>query len=903
MTGTTLGGYRVLDKLGAGGMGEVYRATDTRLKRDVAIKVLPVSMAGDPERLARFQREAEVLAALNHPHIAAIYGFEDLDAGPGKPPVRALVMELVEGPTLADRIGQGALPLDDALAIARQIADALEAAHERGIVHRDLKPANIKVRPDGTVKVLDFGLAKALMSGTVSNLSGDEANSPTITSPAMTQIGMILGTAAYMAPEQARGRTADKRADIWAFGCVLFEMLTGQRAFPGDDVTDTLAAVVKLDPNWSALGRNVPPHVAHALRVCLQKDPRRRGGDIAAIRLALEGVFEREPAGGASAAAPARRWVWPLAAAAIALGGVLVGLVAWLERPATEPRRVVRFAISELAGKPVPVSPGQVLSLALSPDGTKLVYRVPSEGSTSMLVLRDIGALEATTIYQGPLASPFFSPDGNWVGFFAPEGQKNAIKKVAVTGGPAVTIASIPEMAAPHGATWGDNGTIVFGMHDRGLWRAAGDGGSVEPLIPAPAQPDGKAPPPDYREWPSFLPGGQALLYSERPGGGEGGDASRIVVRNMASGEERVLVSGGSFPQYLPTGHLVYAFDGTLRIVGFDLDRLAVVGTPRPVLEGVVTKDEGGAEFHVARDGSLVYLTGSPGVRRASLVWRDRAGRETPFGSGTLDQPQHPRLSPDGQRLAVSVARDLWVYFVDGRPPIRLSSGGNYIAPLWSPDGKRVIAEGANGLVSLAADGSEPAPVQVSMEGHFHPHGWSSDGRDLLAVKVDIDADIVRWPLASPKEVTPVVATPSVVEGPLGASLSPDGRWLAYVSNQTGTPELWVRPYPGPGSPIRVSPDGARDPVWARSGRELYYFSGSRLMAVSVAGGSTPSFGTPAMLFEATPFRIENQPPSFDVSADGRFVMLKGSDEGQSAEATRLIVVQNWSQELFPPVR
>ena len=568
--GHRLGPYEVIAAIGAGGMGEVYRATDSRLKRDVAIKVLPASMSADPDRLARFQREAEVLAALNHPQIASIYGLEEVDSRSGSGPVRALVMELVEGPTLADRIAQGALPLDEALAIARQIADALQAAHERGIVHRDLKPANVKVRPDGTVKVLDFGLAKALGRDGATSNSGDIANSPTITSPAMTQAGMILGTAAYMAPEQARGRTADKRADIWAFGCVLFEMLTRRRAFPGEDVTDTLAAVVKSDPEWSALGTDVPPRVRQALRACLQKDPRQRVGDIAAIRLALDGAFETDPPLAANALPSSRRATWPAVAAALVAGGVITGVAAWMLRPAPARLAVSRFTIDRVDGVPIQAPTGQVTTMAFSPDGTKIAYRIATSQTNKVarFVVRHIDALDGLKIYEGAGSTPFFSPDSQWLGFFAAEAGKAIIKKVAVTGGPAVTI-SVIDPSTPHGAVWGDDDTIVFALHDRGLWRVPAAGGQAEPIASRAPAPSGGAAPIDHREWPALLPGGRGLLYSERLDQRQGAEASRIVLKNLDSGEERVLVTGGTFPQYAE-GHLVYAYDGTVRAIGFD---------------------------------------------------------------------------------------------------------------------------------------------------------------------------------------------------------------------------------------------------------------------------------------------------------------------------------------------
>jgi serine/threonine-protein kinase len=745
--------------------------------------------------------------------------------------------------------------------------------------------------------VLDFGLAKALGPDRAGYV-GDPSASPTITSPAMTHVGMILGTAAYMAPEQARGRPADKRADIWAFGCVLFEMLTGRRAFPGDDVTDTLAAVVKLEPDWSAIAPDVPPRVRHALRVCLQKDPRQRGGDIAAIRLVLDGGFESDaPRERHPAASRSPRPVWPSATAAFVAGGLFVGAAAWSLRPESAAPHVSRFTIDSPDDAAFSVGPGQQPMLALSPDGMRLAYRLPPAGANRLprLVLRRLDTLEAVTIFEGGFSSPFFSPDGEWVGFFTVEAGRGAIKRVAITGGPAVTIGTIEDPATPHGAAWGEDGTIIFAMHNEGLWRLPPAGGAAEALKPGPDRtPNGQGQF-DHANWPALLPGGRGLLFSDQPAGWAT-QAGRIFLRDLETGEERLLLTGGSYPQYVSTGHLAYAYDGTLRVVGFDLDRLEIVGTPRPVLAGIVTRLEGAAEFRVSRDGSLVYLTGSSPQSSAALVWRDRSGRETPFGSGALDRPAHPRLSPDGRRLALSVAGQLWVYFLDGRPPIRLTSEGVYLSPLWSPDGQRLVAEAPNdALYALAADGTDAKLTRVSEAGHFHPQGWLNDGRDLLAVRFEPTPDIVRWPIANPADTTAVVASAASEGGP-GASLSPDGRWLAYVTNQTGSQELWVRPIVGPGAPSRVSPDGGTDPVWARNGSELYYLSRGNLMAVKTAAAAP--FGTPTVLFQAAPFRVDNQPPAFDVTADGRFVMLKPISEDRT-ERSRLVVVLNWAQELL----
>ena len=653
----------------------------------------------------------------------------------------------------------------------------------------------------------------------------------------MTQAGIILGTAAYMSPEQARGQPVDKRADIWAFGCVLYELLAGTRAFPGDDITDTLAAVVKLEPAWHALPADVSARVRQVLRVCLHKDPRQRGGDIAAIRLALEGAFETETPREVTPAPSSRPRTWPMAIAALLVGVLIAGVAAWYLRPAPPTPRVSRFALDLPAGAALQASNLQIPTIALSPDGSTVAYRLlPLGGPRNVqLVVRRLDALESRTVYQGECGSPFFSPDGAWVGFFSPDGKRGVLRKVAAAGGPPVVIGTLDSPSAPHGAVWTDDGSIIFGMHNQGLWRIPAAGGTAEPLARAAsrapdrtaapaAPPDAAKPPVDHRARGRLCcPVAAGLLYSDQPDLPRTGEGGSILVRNLTTGEERVLVSGGSFAQYVPSGHLVYAFGDTLRAVRFDLDRLETIGTPRPVVNGVVTKTEGASEFAVSREGLLVYMAVPSTASPATLVWRDRSGRETPFGSGAIGRAQNPRLSPDGRRLAMSVAGDLWVYFVDGRPPIRLTTGGVFLAPLWSPDGLRVIAErgtNARGIVSIAADGSDPTLTEIAEPVHVHPHGWLNDGRDLVAVRLGGTADIVRWPLSNPKAITDVVATPGA-EGARGASVSPDGRWLAYVSDQTGTDEVWVRPMPGPGAPIRVSPSGGWDPTWARTGKEL----------------------------------------------------------------------------------
>ena len=585
--GSRLGHYDVTALIGEGGMGQVYRATDTQLGRDVALKILPDAFAADPDRLARFQREAQVLASLNHPGIAAIYGIEKSDD------TQALVLELVEGPTLADRIAKGPIPLDEALPIAKQIAEALEAAHEAGVIHRDLKPANIKVREDGTVKVLDFGLAKALDP----NPEGDPSQSPTLT-VAATKMGVILGTAAYMSPEQARGKPVDKRADIWAFGAVLFEMLTGAKPFPGDDVSQTLARVIDRDPDWDALSKTLPPALNTYMRRCLHKDPRQRVRDIGDMRLAMEGGFATTVSTLADQVVPLpqpARWrhALSLALGTLVVGGIITGLAVWgFTRPAPSPGRVMRF--------PIPLVEGDQFNLliyhlvALSPDASHLVY-----GANGQLYLRPLAQMEATPILGTenmvpPPRNPFFSPDGLWIGFWG-EGQ---LKRVSVSGGAPVTLTETP---IPLGATWGDDDTILYATLD-GVWQVPGTGGAAELLIPLDEG--------DAALSPQMLPGGEWVLVTIRPADVDDWDRAQIVVHSLVTGERRVLIDGGRDARYLPTGHLVYALGSAVLGHAFDLRRLEMQGGPVPLVDGVrnAATTTGASHFSVSPTGSLLYV-------------------------------------------------------------------------------------------------------------------------------------------------------------------------------------------------------------------------------------------------------------------------------------------------------
>ena len=881
--GTRLGPYEVTAQIGVGGMGEVYRATDTKLKREVAVKVLPSALASDPERLARFQREAEVLASLNHPNIAAIYGLEEAES------TKALVMELVEGPTLADRIAQGAIPVDEALPIAKQIAEALEAAHEQGIIHRDLKPANIKLRPDGVVKVLDFGLAKALEpAGSSPGLS----QSPTITTPAMTQAGVILGTAAYMSPEQAKGKTVDKRSDIWAFGAVLYEMLSGRRAFDAEDVSETLAAVLRAEVNWTLLPQALSPALRTFLVRCLQKDPKQRIRDIGDVSLALKGAFETAAAQTTDAVAGPRLQVWqrPMPAVIAALlVAVVSSLGVWsLMRPAPQPPApLARFSI--------PLAPDETFSyigrhvVALSPAGTHVVYTV-----NNGLSLRPVDQLQATPVSgtEAEARSPFFSPDGQQVGFYA-AGQ---LKRVSISGGAPVTLA---EAANPWGASWGADNMILYGQGPQGIWRVAGTGGTPEQVIPVE---DG-----EQAHGPQLLPGGEWVLFTWRPAGVTSWDQAQIVMHSLATNERIVLIDGGRDARYLPTGHLVYGLNGVLLAVPFDLETRQVTGGAVPLVEGVRDAGAltGAVQFSIAATGSLVYVPGSAGAQR-SLVWVDRQGREARLAAPPRTY-EYPRLSPDGTRVALDVRdqeEDIWIWDLARETLTRLTfdpDPDRY--PVWTPDSTRVVfsstADGQFNLYWKAADGTGTVDRLTESANSQYGSSFSPDGESLVfrENQSDTGQDLRVLSLAGDRGVETLVATEFAERN---AELSPDGRWMAYQSNQSGQMEVYVRPFPNvDDGQWQISTSGGTHPLWASNGRELLYRRGDALMTVAVQ--TEPSFtpGTPEVLFEGDYYRALIG-RNYDVSPDGqRFLMITagGGAEDTSAAAS-IVLVQHWLEEL-----
>ena len=914
--GTRFGPYEITAQIGAGGMGEVYRAIDTNLKRAVAMKVLPVSVAGDSERLARFQREAELLAALNDPNIASIYGLEKSG------PATALVMELVEGPTLAEVIARGAIPIADALPLARQIAEALDAAHGQGIIHRDLKPANIKVRADGTVKVLDFGLAKALAPDGASATAGNLTESPTITSPAMTLAGMILGTAAYMSPEQAKGRAVDKRSDVWAFGVVLYEMLTGQRLFKGDDVSEVLASVLTRQPDWTILPADTPALVRRLLRRCLEKDRTRRLADIADARLdivdSLSGSDVDAPAAVSTSRTHGRlAWASSLLLVGLAAAAVSVWATRRVPIPPVTTRTILSIAptgetsganpLEQRAGGQRPTR----TAVALSPDGKTLVFSA-IWGGTEQLYARRMDQLSATPI-SGTSGgySPFFSPDGQSVAFAA----GGELRKVPLSGGPAVTLC---KAAALFGASWGDNGTIVFAtQRNGGLWRVPETGGTPEALTTVP--PDGYS-----HRLPHMLPGGRAVIFTALKGPNLWNDA-QLVVRSLETGTETVLVPGGADGRYVSTGHLVYVRLGTLMAVPFDPVRLAVTGGATGVIDGVMqAATQGGnyiantlaGQFTVSDSGALVYLTGGTvAAAERSLVWVDRHGTIE-----ALAAPPRPYMAPDisrdGERLAITTVdtRQVWSYDLARGALSPVTSDGNSDYGIFAPDGKRIVfrsGAGEGNLYWKAADGSGPVEHLVTSARSLTPASWSPDGTTLALVeegdnegKDAFQFDIVV--LSTGDRKTRAVIHTAANE--MTPEFSPDGHWLAYVSNESGRHEVYVQPYPGPGERHLISTRGGEQPAWNANGRELelFYVQGgtysrggpTTLMSVRIA--TTPTFqaGTPEPLF-ANAYLETGWGRSYDVAPDGRrFLLTFRKEPPPTLPPAQMVLVQHWFEEL-----
>ena len=924
-SGTRIGAYDVTGPLGAGGMGEVYRARDTKLDRDVALKVLPEAFTADPDRLARFEREARVLASLNHPNIAQIHGLEETGG------TRALVLELVEGPTLADRLARGPIPLDEVLTIAWQIAFALQGAHEAGVVHRDLKPANIKVRDDGTVKVLDFGLAKALDPAPATPPpDADPLQSPTLTA-SVTRMGagLILGTPAYMSPEQAEGQPTDMRGDLWSFGVVLYEMLAGERLFAGETVAQTLARVIDRDLDLSVLPPRTPQPVRRLLARCLERDRRRRirdaGEAISDLEAALSapgapaGASPQEDAAAAPSGAPRpRRRPWVAGAAVgLVLGGLATATTLWTLAPAPAPPAVRRLSLD----LPSPLARGS--SFALSPDGSMLAYagRGEDRGSRQLLIRRlDQNIAQPLAGTEGA-ADPFFSPDGAWIGFFAGSGSPGpteriqyrwALRKAPVGGGAPVTLADdVPAL----GGSWGDDDRIVIGGMGN-LLRVPATGGPPEAVLPPEAVADLAV-----CSAPQVLPGSRALLFTELST--TGGPVLKAVSLAAAEPEPRVVATGVAGATYTPTGHLLIQeatrltpgrLGGgatTLTAAPFDAERLELTGAPVPVVP-----DAGFSAW--SADGTLVHTSGAgPDVADTprTLVWMDRDGREEPLSAAPRAYST-PRISPSGDRVAVETtspdgAAVVVIHDLAREASNLLTFDGWSSYPLWSPDGRRVVFTSIEGdvfgLYRKAADGTgraEPLAAAAASRRMQMASAWVGATDTLLVTQASgmTDVDIHRLPLGGDGGSEPLIATASVEVLP---ALSPDGRWIAYQSNESGRWAVYVQPYPNvDDGKWQVSQGSGFSPVWSPDGRELFFLAagpdGRAMMAVEYAGDPTFTPSRPRRLF-TLPRRVDVGGifRQWDVAPDGRFLMIRDEEaDDDPRDGSELVYVGNWFTEL-----
>jgi Tol biopolymer transport system component len=889
--GTRFGSYEIVEPIGSGGMGEVYRARDTTLGRDVALKVLPASFSNDAMRVARFEQEAKTLASLNQSNIAHIYGLEHQDGSTG------IVMELVDGETLVDRLAQGPIPPTEALRIANQIADALEAAHERAIVHRDLKPANIKIKPDGTVKVLDFGIAKALDPRFLTG-----PGSAALTTPAVTEAGFILGTAAYMSPEQARGKFVDQRTDIWAFGCVLYEMLTGKAAFLGEDVTTTLALVLQASADLTALPPGVSASVRRTLELSLEKDARKRVADMRDVKLGLAGAF----AATAPTLAPQPLWRRALPAAATLFIGAIAGAYFAGTRPrpesvareTTPAAAVTRFEFTPPASAPLANQGGR--DLVISPDGKRIAYlsQNPETGAVALWV-RELDALEARLIpgtdgSSGTTVNPLFSADGRSVVLRT---RDRGIIRVSIDGGPPIKIIDTPSVTNTFGGgTWAADDMLYYAA-GRALYRVSAGGGGTPQALTDELSSSG------FVVLPVPLPGGHGVLYAQIEDG-----VARTGVLDLDTGKHRIILEGAQDATYSATGHIVFARGTTLMAVPFDAKELAVTGEPVAVLQDVrhpsVTN---AAQYALSASGTLAYIPSGGGDNaRSAVVWVDRAGMVVGRAvNEPVDGGRDPALSPDGTRLVLTTGPvgngDVWLYDLRGRQPIRLAVTGDNRSGVWSPDGKRIVftqIRPAVNLYTVLADGSmlTPEPLREQPVAGL-VRTWSAAGELFMVTPQGQSPDIAALRVAGSDAPRRVVATEYAEADP---ALSPDGRWLAYVSNRTGTPEIWVQGYPE-GPLVRVSSNRGYEPRWSADGRELFYLQATAMMAVKLRNADDASFDAPEQLFLSNGRFVQYPDPSihsYDVARDGRFLMFETPGASEKPAPASIVVVENWAEEL-----
>jgi serine/threonine-protein kinase len=895
--GTFVGPYEILELIGSGGMGDVYRARDARLKREIALKVLPRFYALDPGRLARFRREAEVLAALNHPHIAAIYGLEESGSA------LALVLELVPGESLEQRIARGPLAPDEALAIARQVADALDAAHEHGIVHRDLKPQNIRVTPDGVVKVLDFGLSTLIArdsrptSGDAA-LEDDAASSATLSyvpNGSETSVGPLLGTVAYMSPEQATGRAADRRTDVWAFGCILYELLTGAAAFRGDDVGDVIGAVRRGDVDWSMLPVNVRPPLRALLRRCLEKDRRRRINHVAAALAVIDDVLSTERAMPlVSPLGPAR--AWRLAAIGTALALVLVSTAAltlWY-RPQAAPR-VTSFTVNPPAEHAL-VSVGDTRSIAISASGQHLAW----VGPNGTLILRAMRDLETKVIARdGALVAPFFSPDGRWVGYASGNGS---LMKAPVSGGPAILLVDEGDNGIIRGATWGRDGSVVFATNNRatGL-QIAGPSTTAPRVLTVPDRDRGEA---DHL-WPEFLPDGRHVLFTiTEPG--DSAQGARLAVLDLDTRQYTTVLPGGSQGKYVRSGHLAYIAEGRVFAVPFDIERLEPKGTPTVVLSSNVATPAGAADFDVADDGTLVYVSGQrPSGSQRELVWVRLDDGSTEHLGTPLRAYIYARPSPDGTRVLLDARdqdSDIWLWDGGRRTTVNLTRHPAVDRfPLWMPNGREFLFVssrdgGQSAIYRQAADGSGPAlRVTEPSDEQQTVNAVTADGKQLI---FDWRGDLWSLELDSNESPRPLTTSAPIEQRSV---LSPDQRWLAYQSDESGDWEIYVRSWPALGPPTLVSHEGGIQAWWSTDSGALYFVTPSGELMEALAGADTafPNVRPSPVLAERVVNRNPTASATFDVASNpARLLMIRYPGTAEVDAPLVVTVVQHWSEEL-----
>jgi len=885
LTGSQLGPYQIVSPLGAGGMGEVYRAHDSRLRREVAIKVVADSTAHDPNRMARFAREAQFLAALNHPNIGGIYGFEESST------MLALVMELVEGPTLADRIAQGPIPVEDALPIMKQITEALEYAHERGIVHRDLKPANIKIKPDGTVKVLDFGLAKALSDE--SNPT-DISTSPTLTAAA-TKAGLILGTAAYMAPEQARGKAVDRRADIWSFGAVAFEMLAGKMAFKGDTVSDTLAAVIRGEPEWSLVPVNVPNEIQQLIRRCLNKDPRQRLQSIGEARIAIENVMEvRTPpvessgisATPSSVAAPEKENRAVKILAGCTLAALLIGagfLLANFLHPGSTRDLPIRFAILPPPG----TSLNSVLrTVAISRDGTRIALSASSSDGPR-LYIRDMNSASSVPITGSEGATnPVFSPDGRWLAFFA----AGKLKKISLEGGTPVVIAD--GVTSPKGLTWGTDHNLYYAPSvSSAILRVSDSGGTPQAATKLQADKGELA---DVS--PDVLPDGKTLLFTAFSGGNL--DDGMLVAQKIGSAERKVIVAKGTDAHFFAPHHLLYMRAGNLMATEFDAGKLEASGSPAVVVQDILMQPSGLAQYDVSGNGTLIYVNGGKQAVENSLVLAEHDAKVQPLPVKP-NLYESPRFSPDGKLLALTVRLpdpDIWVYDIERGALRRITfAPGEDELPVWSPDGKRIAfaSNGRQQAFMVAVDGSGQEQPLMKNESHFHLQSWSPDGNLIAYERLGSSGQYEVWmlPMGGDRKPYPYLVSQFHVSQP---AFSMDGNWLAYTSNESGRAEVYVQRFPGPGEKIQVSTDGGNHPVWSRDGKQLVYENAGTLWATEVLV-SPFRVGKSRVLYQGDIWN-DAAGPNYALAPGGHRIAVV--ERIKDPDGGNVKVVVNWNQEL-----